>query len=246
MPNPFKPPRPITTDFRKPGTWAIGFHTGVDFGAPAGTPVYAAEGGTVVEVGLTSWGAAYGDRSVIIALPNGHRDLYAHLDSNCVRRGQRVQAGDRIGTVGNRGRSFGPHLHFERRKSPFAYSSASLVDPRPSLRGEAKPPVPKYPGRSVIEKAQRSQSKAPGIREFKAALKRRGIKAQVRADDTYGGGLTEAVKAAQRKVGLPVTGVAGHFIWHWAFTGQLTEAAKRRIAEERKAQAGKPGKGRRP
>lgn len=245
--NPFNPPRPVTTPFRKPGSWAAGYHTGVDYGAPQGTPVHAIADGTVVEVGTTSWGAAYGDRSVIVAQAGGIRTLYAHLEGNSVRRGQKITAGQRIGIVGNRGRSFGPHLHLECRKAPYGYGSPHCVDPNAhGAAGQPKPPVPKYPGRAVIEKAQKANGKAPGIKAFKAALRRRGIAAQVRADDTYGGGLTEAVKAAQKKLGLPVTGIAGIHIWHWAFTGQLTDAAKKRIEEEKKAQAGKPGKGRKP
>lgn len=128
--------RRITTGFKVPGGWAAGFHTGVDYAAPAGTPVRSVKRGYVEEVGTTSWGAAYGDRSVIISGPNfiiprwrRSRVLYAHLESNSVRLGQRVKKGQVIGKVGSRGNSTGPHLHLERRRRPFRYKY-DVLDPR--------------------------------------------------------------------------------------------------------------------
>lgn len=89
------------------GSWAS-YHTGVDFGAPIGTPVRAAADGTVVIPVAGEWAGTH----VIVAHSDGST-LYAHLLASTVRPGQRVKAGDIIGFVGMTGRTFGPHLHFE-------------------------------------------------------------------------------------------------------------------------------------
>ena len=51
--------------------------------------------------------------TVEITHEGGYVSVYAHLESRSVRRGQRVEAGQQIGTVGMSGRSFAPHLHYE-------------------------------------------------------------------------------------------------------------------------------------
>jgi murein DD-endopeptidase MepM/ murein hydrolase activator NlpD len=88
------------------------FHTGVDLGAPLGTPVLAAADGIVVAVALTSVG--YGNY-VMIAHGGGVITLYAHLLETDVNVGDRVTRGERIGREGSTGLSTGPHLHFEVR-----------------------------------------------------------------------------------------------------------------------------------
>ncbi len=92
--------------------YASGTHDGVDFGAPTGTPVHAALGGTVYEI---NQGAAqncqYG-KWVLIKHPNGLATLYAHLSSINVAKGQVVTTGQSIGNVGMTGYATGPHLHF--------------------------------------------------------------------------------------------------------------------------------------
>lgn len=89
------------------GTWAS-YHTGVDFGAPIGTPVRAAADGTVTVPVAGDWAGTH----VILTHTDGST-LYAHLLASTVRPGQKVKAGDIIGFVGLTGRTFGPHLHFE-------------------------------------------------------------------------------------------------------------------------------------
>jgi murein DD-endopeptidase MepM/ murein hydrolase activator NlpD len=95
--------------FGQPGGWSSGYHTGLDFAAPSGTPVFSALAGTVVESG---WGGAYGNH-LIIKHSNGVKTLYAHLTSAKVSKGDKVLRGQTIGTVGSTGNSTGPHLHFE-------------------------------------------------------------------------------------------------------------------------------------
>lgn len=86
-------------------------HSGIDLAAPRGTPVQASGAGRVVAAG---WRGAYG-QVVEIDHNEGLTTLYAHMDKYTVKRGQTVVAGQAIGTVGNTGRSTGPHLHFETR-----------------------------------------------------------------------------------------------------------------------------------
>ena len=87
-------------------------HTGLDLNAGAGTPIKAAEGGTVIMA--RTWGG-YG-RAVVIDHGGGLSTLYAHQSSMLVSEGQRVERGDVIGYVGCTGYCTGPHLHFETRE----------------------------------------------------------------------------------------------------------------------------------
>jgi murein DD-endopeptidase MepM/ murein hydrolase activator NlpD len=86
-------------------------HAGTDFAGPIGTPIYATADGVVVSA---SWSSGYG-RLVKIRHEFGIETRYAHLNSMDVHAGQRVSRGDRIGAMGNSGRSTGPHLHYEVR-----------------------------------------------------------------------------------------------------------------------------------
>jgi murein DD-endopeptidase MepM/ murein hydrolase activator NlpD len=94
------------------GPRGTGFHPGVDYPAPSGTPVGAAGRGRVTFAGWDSSG--YGNL-VVIEHPSGLRSMYAHLSSFAVGRGESVTAGTRVGRVGSTGFSTGPHLHFELR-----------------------------------------------------------------------------------------------------------------------------------
>jgi murein DD-endopeptidase MepM/ murein hydrolase activator NlpD len=87
-----------------------GFHTGIDIPAPEGTPVRAVAAGEVIfaDVALD-----YGN--LVRIDHGGFQTLYAHLADMWVQAGERVEAGQVIGTVGSTGVSLGPHLHFEWR-----------------------------------------------------------------------------------------------------------------------------------
>lgn len=85
------------------------FHNGLDIGAYHGAPVAAAQAGRVVMVEHQV--GNYG-KVVAIQHERGFRTLYAHLDSFSVHAGQYVTQGQKIGTMGNTGRSTGTHLHF--------------------------------------------------------------------------------------------------------------------------------------
>lgn len=86
-------------------------HAGIDIGAPSGTPIWAAKAGVVIFAGRQS---GYGN-VIIIDHGGGMTTLYGHQSRLMARDGQSVAQGQRIGSVGNTGRSTGPHLHFETR-----------------------------------------------------------------------------------------------------------------------------------
>lgn len=90
-------------------------HTGIDFGAPSGTPIYAAESGRVV---ISEVWSTYGN-CIIIDHGNGLWTLYAHIRNGglLVDEGESVKKGQKIAEVGSTGNSTGPHLHFEVRKN---------------------------------------------------------------------------------------------------------------------------------
>ncbi len=90
------------------------FHSGIDFSAPAGTKVYATADGKVTHSGEKRSHSARGmGKQIRIKHGSSYTTVYAHLNSIKVRNGKRVKRGDLIGTVGNTGKSFVPHLHYE-------------------------------------------------------------------------------------------------------------------------------------
>ncbi|WP_298614396.1 M23 family metallopeptidase [uncultured Thermosynechococcus sp.] len=120
---------PVQAPITSPFGWRIHpilgterFHTGVDFGADFGTPIYAAAAGRVI---FADWSGGYG-QTVILDHGGGMTTLYAHAQRLLVREGQFVQQGQPIAEVGSTGLSTGPHLHFEVRLNgeptdPLAY-----------------------------------------------------------------------------------------------------------------------------
>ena len=84
-------------------------HTGVDFGDPTGTPIYASDGGTVITAGYSG---GYG-LCIDIDHENGRVTRYGHCSAINVSVGDKVYQGQQIGLVGSTGNSTGPHLHFE-------------------------------------------------------------------------------------------------------------------------------------
>ena len=105
---------PITSPFGpriNPYTHQHSFHTGIDIGVPYGTPIHAADGGTVIFAG---WNVAYGNMTVIDH-GGGFSTMYAHQSKQIVGVGDHVTQGQIIGYIGTTGWSTGPHLHFEIR-----------------------------------------------------------------------------------------------------------------------------------
>ena len=85
------------------------FHQGMDFTAPTGTDIYATGNGVVEFVG---WKQGYGN-TVIIDHGFEYKTLYAHMHKFKVQKGQKLTRAEIIGSVGNTGKSTGPHLHYE-------------------------------------------------------------------------------------------------------------------------------------
>lgn len=117
-------------------------HRGVDFFAPRGTDVLAVQDGMVTRAHkrYTRGFSGYG-RVVVLRIDAGPYVLYSHLDDVYVSSGERVQRGQRIGTVGDtafsatkptaRFRSSKPHLHFEVSPHPYPMARATeRIDPR--------------------------------------------------------------------------------------------------------------------
>jgi len=100
----------VTSPFgmrRHPITGRMVTHHGVDYGAPVGTPVYAVAPGKVIEVKQTPLGG----KQITINHADNTKTYYLHLNSFNVKVGTVVSARQRIASVGNTGRSTGPHLH---------------------------------------------------------------------------------------------------------------------------------------
>ena len=94
---------------RDPFTHQAKFHKGLDFAAPEGTSVLAPSPGKVIFAGYNS---EYG-RTILIQHASGLQTRYGHLNTIKVKAGDYVDSEAVLGTVGNTGRSTGPHLHFE-------------------------------------------------------------------------------------------------------------------------------------
>lgn len=122
------------------GAW----HTGTDFSMPCGTPVYAANAGTV-EIDTTQpWAGPYLVR--ITSGPLALATWYAHMESVTASRGQPVTAGDQIGTTGDLGNARGCHLHFEVHIQNGPIYGPDNVDPSTWLAAHARP-APSHPTR---------------------------------------------------------------------------------------------------
>lgn len=118
----------LGTRYRASGSmWSSGYHTGIDFPVPSGTPIRAVGPGTVVAAG---WSNAYGYQ-VVIKHADGKYSQYAHQSKLAVSAGQKVSGGQRIGYSGATGNVSGPHLHFEIRTGP---EYGSDIDPLRYLR----------------------------------------------------------------------------------------------------------------
>jgi murein DD-endopeptidase MepM/ murein hydrolase activator NlpD len=96
-------------------------HTGVDWGAPIGTPVYAAGNGVIIKAG---WDGGYG-RRVEIQHANGYVTAYNHMSGfgRGIAEGAHVVQGQTVGYLGDSGLATGPHLHYE------VIINGSFVDP---------------------------------------------------------------------------------------------------------------------
>jgi murein DD-endopeptidase MepM/ murein hydrolase activator NlpD len=109
---------------KDPFTGRLAFHSGIDYAAPQGSKVLSAGAGTVTFVGQIS---GYGN-VVEITHSNGLITRYGHLSAFLAKEGQKVTTGTPIARVGSTGRSTGPHLHFEVRRSDTAVDPARYLN----------------------------------------------------------------------------------------------------------------------
>lgn len=158
----------ITTAYGVAGTmWSSGYHTGVDFSCPTGTPVRAVAAARVGSVGLAG---AYGNRVVLIHSP-GFETWYCHLSSIAVTKGQQVSAGTVIGRSGATGNVSGAHLHLEVRvngvhRDPTPYLSGAADAPSTSSFPTGAQPAGATTNAALIGSADSSSSIGTEIRRL--------------------------------------------------------------------------------
>ena len=113
----------ITSRFGVRSSVRSGDHTGLDIGAPTGTPIKAAASGTVTFAGVKK---SYG-YMVVISHGDGIETYYGHCSKLYVTAGEKVSQGEVIAAVGSTGNSTGPHLHLEVRVNGVAYNPQNYV-----------------------------------------------------------------------------------------------------------------------
>jgi len=164
-------PEPYTINARSPYgprkhpiTRKVKFHHGVDVAAPTGTPLIAGADGVIAHKGS---GASGGNVLIIRHEGNWH-SVYYHLQKPSHKHvGEQVRAGDVVAHVGSTGRSTGPHLHFELRRS--------------RAWGDTVDPVPYFQGTFRRETSQKPLSR-PNRRKL-VIMPRFGISGALRAAD---------------------------------------------------------------
>lgn len=128
------------------------FHEGIDYADPAGTPVVAPEGGTVVSNTMGEYG--YGPNLVLVKMANGLVELFGHMKDSLVSVGQTVTAGQVVGNVGSEGNSTGPHLHFG-----VVTEQGTPVDPTPYVTAL---PAGQASGQAQGQASGQGQASIPG------------------------------------------------------------------------------------
>ncbi|MEE2034653.1 peptidoglycan DD-metalloendopeptidase family protein, partial [Rhodococcus chondri] len=130
-------------------------HQGIDLAGAVGTPIYASADGVVREAGPAS---GFGQWVVLDHVRDGRlvSTVYGHIETYTVEVGEQVRAGQQIATVGNRGESTGPHLHWEIWPGGWG---TSAVDPLPYYESAPAPgessagpttPVPSAPSQGSL------------------------------------------------------------------------------------------------
>jgi murein DD-endopeptidase MepM/ murein hydrolase activator NlpD len=143
MGSPIEGKTPSTPYKRLGKWWSKGYHTGVDYAVPVGTPVLAVADGVIT---ASTWGSSYGTQ--LVQKLDGGYFIYAHLSKKLVKPGDKVIAGQVIAKSGNTGNSTGPHLHAELRSGP-RWSTSKDLDPA-KLIGTKKASVAKKVKAKVV------------------------------------------------------------------------------------------------
>lgn len=125
---PYKSGYRISTKFGVKGSWACGYHSGLDIVGTGSKQIFPINSGTVV--GKNNKGSAYGNH-VLIKHSDGYLSLYAHMSTVYVAVGQKVTKNTCIGIEGATGRAYGVHLHLEVHKGDYHYPAS--IDPETFL-----------------------------------------------------------------------------------------------------------------
>lgn len=143
----------VTSPFGKRGHE---FHEGIDLRANMGTPIYAAQNGTVIYADSKIHG--YG-RMIVIKHREGLATVYAHASRLLVHKGQKVKIGQKIAISGKSGHATGPHLHFEVRSGVVAVNPYQFLPQTEVARAESPELLKKKSARTRIV-AMRSGSRS--------------------------------------------------------------------------------------
>ena len=197
--SPFKKKATITTTFKKPGSWRAGYHTGEDWVCDDRTLVSPADA-TVSFVGYDENG--YGNY-IILHTTDKKAILMGHFASKSNKKaGDKVSAGDVVGTMGSTGNSTGPHLHIEVQNSKEWNYGENLLKPSDYID---------FNNFSGVDNMKLGDSDN-GVFAYKVLLtmlKEYGvISAGVDMNGVFGNGTVEATKQIQTLSGLAVNGVA--------------------------------------
>ncbi|SDZ51294.1 Putative peptidoglycan binding domain-containing protein [Evansella caseinilytica] len=190
------------------------WHTGIDLVKSHRAPILAFTDGEVLFAGFGKSGTGFGGYGNVVLVKdrNNRGQLYAHLDSVSVRKGQKLKKGQEIGKQGSTGVSTGSHLHFEVRKKaqptpPYGWESDrqnNCLDPTEYLQlFEA---MKKATTSAVLRKGASGST----VRRLQNMLLTVGEKLpRYGADGKLGNETVEAIKAFQKRQGIAVDGAAG-------------------------------------
>ena len=144
---------PVTKKYKR--------HTGIDYGARHGTPIFATASGRVVFAG---WKNGYG-KLVIVKHPNGYQTYYGHCSKLIAAKGQTVEQGQVIARVGQTGLATGPHVHYEVRVNgkPINPNRVKKTSGRPIPEALAAKFMETVAGRRAMTDAMLGESAAPAL-----------------------------------------------------------------------------------
>lgn len=124
--SPFKASSKETCAFKVKGSWAAGYHTGVDRVCDSNTTLVSPANGTVQR---NSTDPSYGNY-IIITTDDGKSILMAHMkEKSALKVGAKIKAGDAVGTMGSTGNSTAPHLHIEIENTKTWAYNTKLLNP---------------------------------------------------------------------------------------------------------------------
>lgn len=183
----------LTSDYgprNAPTAGASTWHKGQDFGAPLGTPIYAAANGTVADAGSAS---GFGQWVVIDHEVDGEKysTVYGHVVPSSIKvsKGDKVSAGDEIAGVGSEGYSTGPHLHFEVwRGGRLPTGSGQHTNPMDWIKGEH---TATSPGTDCDNAGGDGGGNSGSAAEGTAKESIDAAKSQIDVDYSWGGGSLE-------------------------------------------------------